>query len=126
MTLSHSEQKPIFRIVRWAAVGVGIAFVIFVIVMNILGAPPRGESAPTTVWDVVKLLAMVTVFVGVGLSWKWPLTGGILILAGYLSFEGLMYAEQQRFAGGLFLIFPALAVVHIVIHFIRQNRTLPA
>lgn len=121
MATRSSEPNRIIRIVRWLAVGIGIVFVLFVIGMNIAGALPKGESAPANIWDVLKLVAMIITFAGTGLAWKWPLAGAVMMLAGYGAFESLMYAEQQRFAGGLFLLFPALAVAHIVVRLCRQK-----
>jgi len=47
---------------------------------------------------------------------------GLLILLGYAIFEIVMLADRGRMLGGLFLIFPAMAAIHLAYWYTNRPR----
>jgi hypothetical protein len=96
--------------------------VVIVIVLNIAGGQAK-MPVPIRVTDVLQLLGMMAVWVGVFLAWKWPLAGAALMLSGYVLFEGTTYVRVGHFAGRWFLVFPAIAVAHLIYWGMLRRRT---
>ena len=111
-------------ILRWAAGIVGIMFVVLVVVLNFAGGRPDSPP-PMTIVDILQGVGMVITCAGVIVAWKWPLVGGVLLIGGYLFFEGMTFAKLGRMAGGLFLLFPILGLAHVVYWWQKRLRNRP-
>jgi len=97
---------------------IGTFFVIFVFVMNFADLPE--DPVPVTAGAVLMLIGMIIAALGVLAAWRWPLPGGVTILLGYALFEAVELAEDSDIVGGLFLVLPAVALIHMVYGWSRR------
>jgi hypothetical protein len=111
--LAHKQEPPVaLYYLHRAANIIGTLFVIFVFVMNFADLPD--DPAPVTTGAVLMLIGMIVAGLGVLAAWRWPLAGGLTTLLDYILFEAVELAENSEIVGGLFLILPAVAVIHLL------------
>ena len=105
-----------YKVLRWILRGLSGLIIIFFLLMFI------GESlASMSANSVLQLSVMGIGLIGLGLAWKWELTGGIIALATYV---GLAIINPATLQFPLLLLYPATAILYIVLWRIDRNKIL--
>jgi hypothetical protein len=94
-----------------------IVFSLFVIGVG-LYTVPRSEPSATSIIGFSMIGLCV---IGLGLAWKWELTGGIIALA---AFVGISILEPSGLGNPLVYLYPATAILFIVLWAKRRNTTI--
>ncbi len=77
-----------------------------------------GCNEPMSMSAIIQLTIMGVGLVGLVVAWKWELAGGLLSL---LAFVVLFFVNTRAFVIPM-LIFPMVAILYIVIGYLRQKR----
>ena len=84
--IAHSTLPPLNTALRWSARLLSALLLLFwgyFIVANLVGEAERA-SRPLNINDYFMLTTMMLSLVGLGVAWKWELTGGLLTLGAVL------------------------------------------
>jgi hypothetical protein len=76
------------------------------------------STNPLSTNSIIQLSLMGIGLIGFGLAWKWELTGGIIALAAYFVLA-IVNPDTMQFS--LFLLYPATAILFIVLWAISTN-----
>ena len=76
------------------------------------------DAKPMSADSIFQLLLMGIGLIGLGLAWKWELTGGIIALA---AFVGLAIINPDTLHFPLLFLYPATAILFIVLWAISRN-----
>ncbi len=109
------ETKSI-KIFRWTLRVLSGIFILFFLVMFI--GETLDSTNPLSTNSIIQLSLGGIGLIGLGLAWKWELTGGIIALA---SFVGVAIINPNTLRFPLLLIFPATAILFIVLWAISRN-----
>jgi len=81
--------------------------------------PPESlNTKPMSTNSMIQLSIMGICLTGLGLAWKWELTGGIIALVAYAV---LAIINPEILELALMLIYPAIAILFIVVWAISRN-----
>ncbi|MBT8220032.1 MAG: hypothetical protein KJP00_09410 [Bacteroidia bacterium] len=82
--------------------------------------PEPASSEPLSTIDILQLLSFGIVMIGLGIAWKWELTGGIIALIGF-AFMATLNSNVLDFS--LLLLYPATAILFIGLWAVsRRNK----
>jgi len=109
---SHNELRWVLR----GLSGLIIAFLLFMFIGETWFGENTGE--PLTHNAILQFSITGIGLIGLGLAWKWELTGGIIALA---AFAVLAIINPTVLNPSLLLIFPANAILFIVLSAISRN-----
>ena len=106
------KNKP-YKELRWILRGLSGLIIVFSVLMFI-GETWFGENPEATLSNNAILQLSVTGIglIGLGLAWKWELTGGIISLAAYIA-VGII--NHEVLSATIVLIWPATAILFIVL-----------
>ncbi|MDX2442780.1 MAG: hypothetical protein QNK30_03160 [Bacteroidales bacterium] len=114
-------MKKFIEIFRWTLRVLSILFVVFFLLMFIgdtFFQPESSNREPMSTDSIIQLSLMGIGFIGLGLAWKWEFAGGIIALAAYIGLA-VIFPDTREFP--LLLIYPATAVLFIVLWAISNN-----
>ncbi len=109
------ETKSI-KIFRWTLRVLSGIFILFFLVMFIGETLDSTNSLSTN--SIIQLSLGGIGLIGLGLAWKWELTGGIIALAAYFV---LAIVNPDTLQFSLLLLYPATAILFIVLWAISRN-----
>lgn len=114
------STKP-YKELRWIIRGLSGLIIVFALLMFI-GETFFGENPDATLTGNAILQLSVTGIglIGLGLAWKWELTGGIISVVAFLA---LGIINPLIFDAGILLIWPATAVLFIVLWAVSRKKT---
>ncbi len=114
-------ETKLIKIIRWTLrvlSGLFIVFFLFMFIGETFFKPESGNAEPMSINSIIQLLLMGISMTGLGLAWKWELTGGIIALAAFIVL-GIVNPSIWQFS--LLYIYPATAILFIVIWAISKN-----
>lgn len=109
------------NILRWTIrilSGISILFILFMFIGETFFSPESLNEKPMSTNSIIQLSLMGISLIGLGLAWKWELTGGIIALAAY-AVLGIINPGTLNLS--LLLIYPAIAILFIAIWAIGRN-----
>ena len=112
------------KIMRWTLRVLSSLFIIFFLLMFIgetFFQPESLNAKPMSTSSIFQLSLMGIGLIALGLAWKWELTGGIIALATYV---GLAIINPATLQFPLLLLYPATAILFIVLWKINRNKIL--
>ncbi len=104
------------KIFRWVLRVLSGIFILFFLVMFIGETLDSTNSLSTN--SIIQLSLGGIGLIGLGLAWKWELTGGIIALAAYFV---LAIVNPDTLQFSLLLLYPATAILFIVLWAISRN-----
>lgn len=104
------------KIFRWTLRALSGIFILFSLFMFI--GETLDSTNPLSTNATIQLLLSGIGLIGLGLAWKWEFTGGIIALA---SFVTLAIINPKTLSFPLLFIFPATAILFIVLWAISRN-----
>lgn len=107
-----TKSIKIFRWILRVLSGILILFSLFMFIGETLDS-----TNPLSTNSIIQLSFAGIGLIGLGLAWKWELTGGIIALA---SFVAVAIINPMTLSYHLLFIFPATAILFIVLWV--QNR----
>jgi len=110
-----------YKELRWVLRGLGGFIIVFLLLMFI-GETFFGENPgkPLTTNAILQLSVMGVGLIGLGLSWKWELIGGIIAL---VPFVVLAIINPIVLESPLMFIWPLTAILFIVLWAISRKTT---
>ena len=93
---------------RWTLRVLSGIFILFFLFMFIGESLDSESSEPMSANSILQLSVMGIGLIGLGLAWKWELTGGIIALAAYV---GLAIINPDTLHFSLLLLYPATAIL---------------
>lgn len=109
------------KIFRWTVRGLSGLLILFALIMFIgetFFPPESSNSGPMSANSIVQLVLFGIVLLGLGLAWKWELTGGVLAI---LAFLGLAFVNPGIGQFPLLFLFPGTAALFIILWGISRN-----
>ncbi len=109
------------KIFRWtlrALSGIFILFFLFMFIGETFFQNESFNAKPMNADSIFQLSLMGIGMIGLGLAWKWELTGGIIALA---AFVVLAIINPVTLHFSLLLLYPATAILFIVLWAISRN-----
>ena len=101
------------KIFRWTLRVLSIVIILFSLIMFF------GQNSGDLSTNAILQLSITGIgLIGFGLAWKWELTGGIIALVAYLV---LAIINSIVLSFSLVLIWPAIAILFIVLWAISRN-----
>ena len=94
---------------RWAARIVGGLTVLLFIIFAIGGGLPTLSTVSTV--EMIMFICLAIALAGILISWRWSLTGCMLIIVGYL---GFIIADKHFTIVSPFSLFPAIVILYIL------------
>ncbi len=104
------------KIFRWTLRVLSGIFILFFLVMFI--GETLDSTNPLSTNSIIQLSLGGIGLIGLGLAWKWELTGGIIALAAYFV---LAIVNPDTLQFSLLLLYPATAILFIVLWAISRN-----
>ncbi len=104
------------KIFRWTLRVLSGIFILFFLVMFI--GETLDSTNPLSTNSIIQLSLGGIGLIGLGLAWKWELTGGIIALAAYFV---LAIVNPDTLQFSLLLLYPATAILFIVLWVINRN-----
>ncbi len=114
-------KTVLIKIFRWtlrALSGIFILFFLFMFIGETFFPPESLNAEPMSIYSIIQLSAMGIGLIGLGLAWKWELTGGIIALAAFI---GLALINPGSLHFSLLYLYPAVAILFIVLWAISRN-----
>ena len=108
----------IFRCTLRVVSGIFILFLLFMFIGETFFQSELLNSKSMNAESIFQLSLMGIGLIGLGLAWKWELTGGIITLAAYVVLA-IINPVTRHFS--LLLLFPATAILFIVLWAISRN-----
>ena len=114
------KKKP-YKELRWILRGLSGLIIAFALLMFI-GDTFFGENpgAPLSNNAILQLSVTGIGLIGLGLAWKWELTGGITSVVAFLA---LGIINPLIFDVGILLIWPGTALLFIVLWAVSRKKT---
>lgn len=103
---------------RWTLRVLSALFIAFFLFMFIGESLNSESSEPMTTNSIIQLSVFGISLIGLGLAWKWELTGGIIALAGFV---GLAIINPSVLLARTLLLYPATAILFIVLWAISRK-----
>jgi len=94
--------------------GILIVFFLLMFIGESLDSDPMGTES------ILQLSVMGVILIGLGLAWKWELTGGIIALAAFI---GLSIINPKVLHFPMLYLYPGTAISFIVFWVISRNST---
>ena len=113
-----TKSIKIFRWTLRTLSGIFILFFLFMFIGETFFPPESLNAEPMSAYSIFQLSAMGIGLIGLGLAWKWELTGGIIALAAFI---GLAVINPDTLHFHLLYLYPAVAVLFIVLWAISRN-----
>lgn len=112
--------KRSYKELRWVLRGFSAVFIAFALLM-FFGETFAGESRedPMKANEILQLAVAGLGLIGLGLAWKWELTGGIL---SSLVFIALGIINPVVFTFPLLYVWPIVAILFIVLALISKKE----
>ena len=111
-------MRKFIEIFRWTLRALSGIFILFSLFMFI--GETLESTNPLSTDSIIQLSLGGIGLIGLGLAWKWELMGGIIALA---SFVAVTIINPKTLSFPLLLIFPATAILFIVLWAISRNTT---
>jgi hypothetical protein len=119
-TESNKELWWITRMLSGLLIAFSLAmFISYRLYPEIAGMPP-GEAIPLSTSAIIGLSIMGMGLIGLGLAWKWELTGSIISLVAFFVY-GIIHPGIWQ--NPWFLIWPVTAILFIVLWVKSRNVT---
>jgi hypothetical protein len=109
-----------YKELRWILRGLSGLLIVFFLFMFIGESLGSESSEPMSANSILQLSVMGIGLIGLGLAWKWELTGGIIALAAYV---GLAIINPDTLHFPALFLYPATAILFIVLWAISRNAT---
>ena len=109
-----------YKELRWILRGLSGLIIVFSLFMFIGESLDSPSSEPRSANSILQLSITGIGLIGLGLAWKWELTGGIIALA---AFVGLAIINPSTLQPSLLLLYPFTAILFIVLWAISRNTT---
>ncbi len=109
-----------YKELRWILRGLSGLIIAFFLLMFIGESLNSESSEPMSANSILQLSVMGIGLIGLGLAWKWELIGGIIAL---VTFIVLAIINPTVLQSSLLLIYPATAILFIVLWAISRNTT---
>ena len=109
------------KIFRWILRGLSGLIIVFFLLMFIGESLASESSEPMSANSILQLSVTGIGLIGLGLAWKWELIGGIIAL---VAFVVLAIINPTVLYSSLLLIYPATAILFIVLWAISRNTTI--
>ncbi|MBN2636423.1 MAG: hypothetical protein JXR61_09140 [Prolixibacteraceae bacterium] len=113
-----TKLNKIFRWILRVFSGLLIAFFLLMFIGESLSSK---SSDPMSTNSILQLLLMAIGLTGLGLAWKWELTGGSIALAAFI---GLGIINPTTLKVILLLLYPVTAALFIVLWAISKKKAL--
>jgi hypothetical protein len=115
--MMNKDRSKVIRVVRWIARGFsGLAAALILLIFVGEGLTEGfGSFLRLSMRETVMMVAFVAMWLGLLLSWKWELSGGLLTICGVIAFYLLDYAFSGTFPRGpyfLILASPSLLFLY--------------
>ncbi|WP_424501837.1 DUF7670 domain-containing protein [Robiginitalea sp.] len=111
------------KIFRWAVRGLSgllILFSLFMFIGETFFPPESLNSEPLSANSIVQLVLFGIVLLGLGLAWKWELTGAIVAIVAFL---GLANVNPGIGQFPLLFLYPGTAVLFILLWAISRKAS---
>ena len=109
-----------YKELRWILRGLSGLLVVFFLFMFIGESLDSPSSEPMSANSILQLSIAGIGLIGLGLAWKWELTGGIIAL---VAFVVLAIINPTTLQFSLLLIWPLTAILFIVLWALSRNTT---
>lgn len=114
-------KKKTIKIFRWTIriwSGILILFFLFMFIGETFFPPESVNSQPLSAYDIFQLVLFGVIMIGLGLAWKWELTGGVIALIAY-ALMAIINPNIQHI--DLLLLYPAAAILFILLWAVSRN-----
>jgi hypothetical protein len=105
------------RIVAMITSAVIVAFALFMFIGESMESAKRGTSEPMPFNTILQLALFGIGLFGLILAWKWALAGGIISLLAFIT----IFMVNPKALLWPMLIFPAIAVLFIIVGYRRKE-----
>lgn len=115
-------KATLIKILRWTLRILSATFIVFFLVMFIgetFFQDGSSNSEPMSANAILLVSLFGLSLIGLGLAWKWELTGGIIALAAYAGLLIVIDTEPVNFY--TLLIYPTVPILFIVLWAISRN-----
>jgi len=112
----NKMKTTLIKILRWTLRILSGIFILFFLVMFI--GETLDSANPLSANAILQVSLIGLSLIGLGLAWKWELWGGIIALAAY---AGLAILNPDTLHFSLLLLYPATAILFIVLWAISRN-----
>ncbi|MDX2429672.1 MAG: hypothetical protein QNK35_01990 [Bacteroides sp.] len=109
-----------YKELRWILRGFSGLIIVFFLFMFIGETLDSESGKPLTNNAILQLSVIGIGLIGLGLAWKWELTGGIIAL---IAFIGLAIINPDTLQPSLLFIYPGTAILFIMLWAISRNTT---
>ncbi|WP_424498065.1 DUF7670 domain-containing protein [Robiginitalea sp.] len=103
------------KIFRWAVRGLSgllILFSLFMFIGETFFPPESLNPEPLSANSIVQLSLFGIVLLGLGLAWKWELTGGLIALSAFIV---LVTVNPNALQFSLLLLYPGTAILFMLL-----------
>ena len=109
------------KIFRWTLrvfSGILILFFLIMFIGETFFSPESLNSAPLSANAIIQLAIFGIIMLGLGLAWKWELTGGLIALVAYVA---MAIISPRILEFPILFLYPATGILFIMLWVISRN-----